>query len=156
MDGAGDTRRRREHDHVRPVVLLWEIYSLGLRPYAEVASSVHQGHRLEQPKLCPNNIYALMLECWSFQPEARPPFAQLAGRLYGSLEQLQREHCSQFSSWPFQKRIVPWHREAAMHRFKIADSMANLVCSKPTFQLVCIKSYRETTNSIFCSAVLKF
>lgn len=42
-----------------------------------------------------------------------------------------------------------------MHRFKIADSMANLVCSKPTFQLVCIKSYRETTNSIFCSAVLK-
>lgn len=74
-------------------VLLWEIYSLGLRPYAgvsnaEVASCVRQGHRLEQPKLCPDGVYELMLECWSLQPEARPPFVQVAGRLYNILSRL--------------------------------------------------------------------
>lgn len=67
-------------------VLLWEIFSLARRPYAgvanaEVAKCVRDGHRLEQPKLCPDAIYALMLQCWSAEPEARPPFAQVGSVL---------------------------------------------------------------------------
>ena len=68
-------------------VLLWEIFSLCLRPYvgvtnAEIAKCVRDGHRLEQPNLCPDAIYAVMLQCWSADPEARPPFAQVASVLH--------------------------------------------------------------------------
>lgn len=68
-------------------VLLWEIYSLGLRPYTglnnhEIAGHVRDGHRLEQPKWCPANVYTLMQQCWSLDPRRRPAFADLAFALY--------------------------------------------------------------------------
>lgn len=71
-------------------VLLWELYSLAARPYAgvtnaEVANCIRTGHRLEQPKLCPDAVYTLMLECWAAEPKERPPFAQVADQLYSTL-----------------------------------------------------------------------
>ena len=44
-------------------VLLWEIYSLGLRPYIgvanhEIADHLQLGHRLKQPRGCPDEVYA--------------------------------------------------------------------------------------------------
>lgn len=44
-------------------VLLWGIYSLGLRPYIgvenhEMAKNLLKGHRLEQPLACPDDVYA--------------------------------------------------------------------------------------------------
>jgi len=70
-------------------VLLWEIFSLCLKPYAgvtnaEIAKCIRDGHRLEQPSLCPDAVYAVMLQCWSADPEARPPFAQVASTLHQS------------------------------------------------------------------------
>jgi hypothetical protein len=71
-------------------VLLWEIYSQGSRPYAgvenyKIAQHVRKGRRLEQPELCPDAIYTLMQQCWSAEPEHRPPFAQVAAELQGTL-----------------------------------------------------------------------
>lgn len=79
-----------ESDRWSYAVLLWEIYSLAARPYAgvanaEIANCIRTGHRLEQPKLCPDAVYTLMLECWAAEPKSRPPFAQVAGQLYSTL-----------------------------------------------------------------------
>ena len=79
-----------ESDRWSYAVLLWEIYSLAARPYAgvanaEIANCIRTGHRLEQPKLCPDAVYALMLECWAAEPKSRPPFAQVADQLYSTL-----------------------------------------------------------------------
>lgn len=70
-------------------VLLWEIYSLGLRPYIgvanhEIANHLRKGHRLEQPRGCPDEVYAgVMQPCWAASPAARPPFAVIGQRLHG-------------------------------------------------------------------------
>jgi len=37
--------------------------------------------RLERPPLCPTDHYALMLRCWSHNPEDRPKFAAVTTEL---------------------------------------------------------------------------
>ncbi|XP_038113504.1 fibroblast growth factor receptor homolog 1 [Culex quinquefasciatus] len=68
-------------------VLLWEIMTLGRDPYQFVADwqsfleYLKQGHRLEQPTNCPDEIYQLMEACWEFNPENRPTFEQISAVL---------------------------------------------------------------------------
>lgn len=70
-------------------VLLWEIYSLGLRPYIgvanhEMAKHLRKGHRLDQPSACPDEVYAgVMQQCWEVNPAARPAFDVIGHRLHG-------------------------------------------------------------------------
>ena len=70
-------------------VLLWGIYSLGLRPYIgvekhEMAKTPLKGHRLEQPLACPDEVYAgVMQQCWEVNPAARPAFDVIGHRLHG-------------------------------------------------------------------------
>ena len=60
-------------------VVVWEIYSLGIRPYTSldirnILSHLESGNRLTRPKLCPENVYAMMCACWTEDPEVRPGF----------------------------------------------------------------------------------
>ncbi|OQR68809.1 tyrosine-protein kinase CSK-like, partial [Tropilaelaps mercedesae] len=73
-------------------ILLWEIYSFGRVPYpriplAEVVRHVDKGYRMEAPEGCPPEIYTLMQRAWHREPEERPTFTWMLGKL----EQLQRE-----------------------------------------------------------------
>lgn len=69
-------------------VLLWEIFSLGLRPYIgvenhEIAKHIRKGHRLDQPDACPDEIYSgVMEQCWEMNPAARPAFDTISERLH--------------------------------------------------------------------------
>ena len=50
-------------------VLLWEIFSIGNQPYSGMSaestiSAVARGHRMERPEMCPDDMYALMLDDW--------------------------------------------------------------------------------------------
>ena len=63
-------------------VLLWEILTLGQRPYpgksnteVQLFVSRNQGH-LETPPNCPERLSRLMLKCWDYNPRLRPTFAQ--------------------------------------------------------------------------------
>lgn len=47
------------------------------------------GYRLAKPDGCLNDIYELMLDCWSPKPEDRPDFTKLVGEI----EDLLRMHC---------------------------------------------------------------
>lgn len=63
-------------------VLLWEIMTLGQQPYparnnVEVLHYVRDGGRLGRPQDCPEELYQLMLKCWSYSPEDRPTFRYL-------------------------------------------------------------------------------
>ncbi|XP_055681919.1 protein sevenless isoform X2 [Lutzomyia longipalpis] len=60
-------------------VLCWEIMTLGQQPYParnnlEVLHYVRDGGRLTRPTDCPEDLYQLMLKCWSYCPEDRPTF----------------------------------------------------------------------------------
>jgi serine/threonine protein kinase len=59
-------------------VVLWELFSGGKMPFekmtpAQVAMGVVMDRlRLERPRKCPDDVYAVMLECWTDAPPDRP------------------------------------------------------------------------------------
>ncbi|XP_019639750.1 PREDICTED: fibroblast growth factor receptor 3-like, partial [Branchiostoma belcheri] len=63
-------------------VLLWEIMTMGKKPYGrmtgkELMKLLPDGYRLEKPALCPQEIYDVMRCCWETLPENRPTFPDL-------------------------------------------------------------------------------
>ena len=67
-------------------VLLWEVMSLGARPYAtmnnaQVAQSILTSHLLSQPKHCPAGVYTMMQQCWNTSPQHRLAFSAIRDRL---------------------------------------------------------------------------
>jgi len=66
-------------------VLLWQIFSWGTEPHAQVGSSEITNSLLQkplpQPPECPRDVYQLMLNCWKLNPEERPDFTQIVERL---------------------------------------------------------------------------
>ncbi|XP_078656667.1 uncharacterized protein LOC144902899 [Branchiostoma floridae x Branchiostoma belcheri] len=63
-------------------VLLWEIVTMGKKPYGrmtgkELMKLLPDGYRLEKPALCPQEIYDVMRCCWETLPENRPTFPDL-------------------------------------------------------------------------------
>uniref|UniRef100_A0A914PHV3 Protein kinase domain-containing protein n=1 Tax=Panagrolaimus davidi TaxID=227884 RepID=A0A914PHV3_9BILA len=63
-------------------IVLFEMYSFGEAPFAEIENSqilkhLEDGNRLEKPELCPNEIYEIMLKCWNSNPTFRPFFDEL-------------------------------------------------------------------------------
>ncbi|XP_031352400.1 angiopoietin-1 receptor-like isoform X2 [Photinus pyralis] len=63
-------------------VVLWEIGTLGAFPYGNVADAkivtyLQSGERLERPEVCTDELYSLMLRCWSRATQLRPSFQEL-------------------------------------------------------------------------------
>ncbi|EDQ91688.1 uncharacterized protein MONBRDRAFT_3505, partial [Monosiga brevicollis MX1] len=58
-------------------VLMWEIWSLGATPYAQVSDDkvplqITSQHLLPCPPGCPPSAFDLMRQCWEYRPSARP------------------------------------------------------------------------------------
>lgn len=75
-------------------ILLWEIFTLGGTPYSSIDSQqlftyLKDGHRLRKPRLCDQDMYAMMLQCWNDIPERRPTIDELTARLQRMLENSQ-------------------------------------------------------------------
>ena len=73
-------------------VTLWEVFSLGQAPRLvddlnNLSSALSKGKRLEQPRRCPDEIYALMTECWAKDWTKRPTFAVISKRMHSFLNQ---------------------------------------------------------------------
>lgn len=68
-------------------VLMWEIFSLGASPYPgvqideEFCCRLKEGTRMRAPDYSPSEIYQTMLDCWQGEPQQRPTFTELVGRL---------------------------------------------------------------------------
>ncbi|NXS90813.1 FES kinase, partial [Jacana jacana] len=63
-------------------ILLWEAFSLGAVPYANLSNqqmreAVEQGMRLDPPEQCPEEVYRLMQRCWEYDPRKRPSFSTI-------------------------------------------------------------------------------
>ncbi|XP_013009820.1 fibroblast growth factor receptor 3 isoform X7 [Cavia porcellus] len=63
-------------------VLLWEIFTLGGSPYPgipveELFKLLKEGHRMDKPANCTQDLYMIMRECWHAVPSQRPTFKQL-------------------------------------------------------------------------------
>ncbi len=67
-------------------VVMLECFENGQRPYelfdnAQVIQHIMIGWRAEQPTMCPDAIYAIMLQCWAERPKNRPNFEEIVTAL---------------------------------------------------------------------------
>ncbi|XP_033641191.1 proto-oncogene tyrosine-protein kinase ROS-like isoform X2 [Asterias rubens] len=67
-------------------VLLWEIVTLGARPYPTMSAKLmlkqlRIGFRMPQPTHCQEELYEMMLKCWEEEPDRRPTFERIADEL---------------------------------------------------------------------------
>ncbi|XP_077099436.1 tyrosine-protein kinase SYK [Siphateles boraxobius] len=67
-------------------VLMWEAYSYGQKPYKgmkgnEVIQMIESGQRMSAPLDCPDEMYNLMLKCWTYKSDERPGFSVVEPRL---------------------------------------------------------------------------
>ncbi|KAI5108581.1 fibroblast growth factor receptor 2 isoform 3 precursor, partial [Silurus meridionalis] len=63
-------------------VLMWEIFTLGGSPYPgipveELFKLLKEGHRMDKPANCTNDLYMMMKDCWHAISSHRPTFKQL-------------------------------------------------------------------------------
>ncbi|XP_018535703.1 fibroblast growth factor receptor 2 isoform X1 [Lates calcarifer] len=63
-------------------VLMWEIFTLGGSPYPgipveELFKLLKEGHRMDKPGNCTNELYMMMKDCWHAISSQRPIFKQL-------------------------------------------------------------------------------
>uniref|UniRef100_A0A3B5B0Y0 Tyrosine-protein kinase n=1 Tax=Stegastes partitus TaxID=144197 RepID=A0A3B5B0Y0_9TELE len=63
-------------------VTMWEAFSYGGKPYKkmkgpEVIRFITNGNRMESPPACPERMYTLMTECWTYSHEERPDFKKV-------------------------------------------------------------------------------
>ncbi|XP_067290162.1 tyrosine-protein kinase SYK isoform X1 [Pseudorasbora parva] len=67
-------------------VLMWEAYSYGQKPYKgmkgnEVIQMIESGQRMSAPLNCPDEMFNLMMKCWTYKPDERPGFSVVEPRL---------------------------------------------------------------------------
>ncbi|KAI7798161.1 tyrosine-protein kinase ZAP-70, partial [Triplophysa rosa] len=60
-------------------ITMWEAFTYGGKPYKkmkgpEVMSFIESGNRMECPTGCPDTMYELMKDCWTYKHEDRPGF----------------------------------------------------------------------------------
>ncbi|PRP83930.1 fer (fps/fes related) tyrosine kinase (phosphoprotein NCP94) [Planoprotostelium fungivorum] len=72
-------------------VCAWEIFSFGELPYnmmdnRQAVKHVENGKRMDKPARCPEEVWKIILSCWSYEPESRPTFVSIRKqilKLYG-------------------------------------------------------------------------
>ena len=77
-------------------VLLWEVFSLGEKPYgnltpAQAAECIIRHETLPRPKHCPEGIFRAMEDCWLTEPVERKSFGELKEELGRCLTMLDED-----------------------------------------------------------------
>jgi len=67
-------------------ICVWELFSKGSVPYAgmtntESTQKIFQGYRLPKPDSCPEEVFNLVLRCWSMNAAERPTFDEIVQKL---------------------------------------------------------------------------
>lgn len=78
-------------------IVLWEILNEGVDPYPTLVDRreatlafLHTGKRMEA-RLCPDNVYNIILRCWREDPDERPTFDELVTSVSEMIDQLRLE-----------------------------------------------------------------
>ncbi|XP_071480812.1 tyrosine kinase receptor Cad96Ca-like [Diadema antillarum] len=72
-------------------ILLWEIVTLGARPYPKmtmdmVKQQVTKGYRMPRPSHCGQELYSIMTSCWEMEPEKRCSYNAIQRKLEPTME----------------------------------------------------------------------
>ena len=89
-------------------ILLFEVVTYGQQPYpgmtqAEALQRVQAGYRMSCPPNCSQQLYDIMLECWSEDPSSRPDFNSLYKQVQGLLTIAVPKPAKRTGSYPVAK-----------------------------------------------------
>ncbi|XP_071510083.1 tyrosine kinase receptor Cad96Ca-like [Diadema antillarum] len=75
-------------------ILLWEIVTLGARPYPKmtmdmVKQQVTKGYKMPRPSHCGQELYSIMTSCWEMEPEKRCSYNVIQRKLEPTMEVYQ-------------------------------------------------------------------
>ena len=76
-------------------IMCWEATSYGGRPYQGIDINtlvwkLQNGHRLDKPQYCPDEIYNLMYCCWNDDKLKRPIFKEIVKDLKNIINELYK------------------------------------------------------------------
>nr|XP_045606362.1 uncharacterized protein LOC123763283 isoform X2 [Procambarus clarkii] len=84
---APESLKSKQFSHASDVwmygVTMWETFTFGEEPWVglngqQILKKIDQeGERLSCPPACPSDMYDLLLQCWSHDPNERPTFSQI-------------------------------------------------------------------------------
>ncbi|XP_028812088.1 NT-3 growth factor receptor isoform X1 [Denticeps clupeoides] len=68
-------------------VIMWEIFTYGKQPWFQLANNeviecITQGRVLDRPRLCPKEVYDVMLGCWQQEPQQRLSIKEIQNILF--------------------------------------------------------------------------
>ncbi|XP_072166205.1 tyrosine kinase receptor Cad96Ca-like [Diadema setosum] len=80
-------------------ILLWEIVTLGARPYPKmtmdmVKEQVSNGYKMPRPSHCGEELYSIMTSCWEMEPEKRCSYYVIQRKLEPIMEVFHDEYLS--------------------------------------------------------------
>ena len=122
---APESLRFKTYSHKSDVwsfgILLWEVYSMGAAPYAELTAmeamlAVAAGHRLSQPRDCPDGVFRVMKQMWHADADIRPPFL--------AVEAMLRRELGNAGNWTAQRDNAGPGRPREVQRRSTVDSLA--------------------------------
>ncbi|XP_065217202.1 fibroblast growth factor receptor homolog 1-like [Planococcus citri] len=76
---------------------MWEIMTMGGVPYPSIDSTnnlfdyLRSGNRMEKPPECSMEVYLIMRNCWSYDPNDRPVFSDLVKTLHDLLMKSEKK-----------------------------------------------------------------
>lgn len=67
------------------------MFSSGGMPYPNICNSqildhLECGYRMQRPEICSEDLYKLMRQCWSENPDDRPSFSEIVDKFEASEE----------------------------------------------------------------------
>jgi len=108
-------------------ITVWEIFELGKTPYLELTNKecitqVANGYRLSKPKACPEKLYYLLLNCWESDPNLRPTFGNIFGRINDILAAMTLEQKNTpVNNMVFQEEDFNFYTEPSKYDYSKAD-----------------------------------
>ncbi|XP_071503374.1 uncharacterized protein [Diadema antillarum] len=84
-------------------ILLWEIVTLGARPYPKmtmdmVKQQVTKGYKMPRPSHCGQELYSIMASCWEMEPEKRCSYDVIQRKLEPIMEVHHEGFCDPYFS----------------------------------------------------------
>jgi len=135
-------------------ITLIEVFTDGGKPYAGMANAavitkVQGGYRAEQPSMCPDEMYAVMLACWASKPADRPTFANLVTTLEGiAAAATQSSHSRGGSSTSAPSSVVPMETVAAGPRQAVVVNDTYAATDGSTRQAVVVNDTYAATDGL--------
>ncbi|KAG5835279.1 fibroblast growth factor receptor 1b [Anguilla anguilla] len=134
-------------------VLLWEIFTLGGSPYPgvpveELFKLLKEGHRMDRPTACTEELYMMMKDCWHAVPSQRPTFMQLVEDLDCTLALMSTQEYLELAP-PLQRDAPSVHdNQSSTYSLTYYSPIDTIFSHVNSYDSLCLPTFPPQPNQI--------